>query len=871
MKLESLQKAVAALLSVWVMTSLAIPAHAQPSEEDPIGVGGYPFNVQGTLKVGTCDASGNPVLRNITSLEAYFRAMTSPTCDTPVGASDPTCASRATAVGAPTSLASPGVVASYVSQPQRLFFTDSDPRALIGPITYRMLVANTNVLNLSATANVTGPRVWYQVNASGFRYVAYNRPPFLATAPTSASEPSDVANGQTVQLDLHNENMASLRFRFEFQPTRVDAFGNLVLGATSGAQERIVSVRISATGVDAGLTHSVLHSFAGEPIADTGQDPAAVTGFLNTAAYALGQRQIIRAELPVTPNAGPLAVSSYTLEAAFTFEDGMRVRVVLPPLSLADFDPCDITTLPTVTIAKPRTSLSGTIVLRPLPGFTLSPYVTAYAPLIRWTSGPDFIPNTFVRMTSTGAAYYYPLVSQPEETATPATAGNVQGFSWVGFPEGEYRVLSRTETDSPRSYPTGHARLSYPGRPDYAYYHSDNPAPAANPHRALFAFPTLGFTTVTTPAADFATTGDFIVEEDAPVVLTIAGDMAYLQGNLELTGCVTNDALTSGAAEITGATADLTGGFSRGLFLGADSDYLVAAVAGPWRESRYRMKIDEPGAYTGMILIERDDSESYTLTSGLTAEGAVRTYAVSSVKVAIDTGGQLVKKPRLEIGRDTGSSSVLALFHDPADSAIELGRYYSVSSELDDDLVADPTVEIYGLSSSTAVDIAPSVLVEVNGTSVRAPRNPISHTFNGCGACIHYILDPAPGEASSITYTDDGFGPVIYDTISPQNLPAGTTSAILSGRLEDQVPITHVIIDGVEHPVTSISDELDPPTFTAFFEVPVTVAEGTNVFSITGRSLCGESTETATEVVITVPRDRCADLSYDMCMESEPG
>ncbi len=924
------------LASTALLLALTVgSAHAQQSVS-------YPFQLEGTLQVGTCDSAGAPDLRSIDQITMYAKGQSTPTCSSPVGLLDPTCTARALLEGAVAVLITPGDTAPYAVPLQRLMFTEPALPALpelIGPLTYQMTFDSTG----------SGPRIYFQGSS---RYVAYGLPAFRVLAPVAtdpADEPSNEANGQVETLDIHNLNMASLRFTLSFKPTRQDGFGALDLGYGSyrtiststnaspievttttphgfhngdivevaghatntaangvwtvvyvtatkfqlvgstgtgvgsggtvrsrrGASERIANVRLTATGTDGG-THNITHHFnSNVRVPDLGQDPASIGGYLETTARVLGDTQVIRGELPITPNAGPFAVTSYAVSAIITFDDNTNISFPLPSLQLADFAPCGTVNLAPYEVIKPRTTLAGSILLRPATGYTTSPYVTDYAPVIRWMSGPE-TPTQLYQQTSASGATIYNTVNPDGLATTPASSQTPYTFSWTGLTPGNYRVESRNHSSGAQSYQAGHLWLSFPGRPAYTYFTSESPDSSA--HTARFAFPTLGWTTASTAAADFATSGQFSIAEDAPMTLDIAADMAYLEGNLTLTGCLTNDSLSSGAAELLGQVSGLTGGFARGLFKLASTNYLVAAVGGGWKESRYRLKIDESD-YDGMILIQPANPSSYTLVGTQTVAGANRSYVVSSVSIAFDTGGQLVRKPRLEIGQDIGTgSTLLEDFYDPANSSSLLGKYYSVSNELDATPLVDPLVSVYGLASSRPTTIRPSVevLISTNPEKWGREYRPTlqllltSSADDGCvNTCISYNLD-----GTSVVYTDDGQGPVVSGTTPSQNVPANTTTFTITGTLTDEVPIDEVLINGL--PCSSyLACTLTPtsagPVFTTTFSVTVPLVEGSNSFAITGVGLCDNVTTRAVQVVITVPPDLCADPGFDMCMEGNPG
>lgn len=76
------------------------------------------------------------------------------------------------------------------------------------------------------------------------------------------------------------------------------------------------------------------------------------------------------------------------------------------------------------------------------------------------------------------------------------------------------------------------------------------------------------------------------------------------------------------------------------------------------------------------------------------------------------------------------------------------------------------------------------------------------------------------------------------------------------------MPIVEVTINGTSYPVSSVSNGLEPPTFTAQFGVPVSVVEGTNVFDIGATGFCQQAS-VATRVVVTVAPDLCAAPVFD--------
>ncbi len=936
----------------------------------------YPFTLQGTLTVGTCDLLGNDVMRDITGVGIYATGLAS-TCNTPIGLSDSTCAARAGDQGAAAALAQTGPIGLYTVDLQRLMFT-LDPATLIGPINYRLLGTNVS----------SGPFVRFQ----GSRYVRYYTPSINFTAPWSdpalvadpldpldPGDPSHVYDDQVVQIDFVNERMASLRLSFTFAPTRLDDNGNLavtydgtesisvssnttpieltttnshpyvdgdiveitgltsspgangvwvvdaltattfrLVGSTGGgggvesgtsrrrveATERIARVVVSAYGGQANppatpySSHSVFDTSS--RVLDVGQDPALVNGYLTTRARVAGEQQVVTMELPLTPNAGVFASPYYGVVATFTFDDNTVVSVPVPSSALTELAPCAQVTLPTLTLTKPSTTLVGSIVLKPAAGYATSPYVTAYAPLLGWISGPGHTNNRFIRTNSSGPVFVT-TPSAAGQATTPLTAADPYVFTWTGFPEGVYRVDLNYSTTGIILHPYGHARLSYPDRPPFRYLSSDSPnAVVAD---AIYGFPPGGFATSSPNPVDPAT-GQFTVAVDEPLALTIAGDMAYVDGDLNLLCSVTNASVSSGAAEVLGQSRPpalgvdeiryFEGGIARGLFMAGSSDWLIAATAGSWVERKYRIKIDEVG-YDGMILIEPANPSTYTLVAGATpVAGTSRSYTTGRLTLRIRTDSAsdnfnepcagpevgCVKKPRLEIGEDyglsTNSSAQLAGFYDPADPTSLLGGYYSVSNELDDNWVRNPIVGIYGVSSSLPVTVRPSAVKLSNGVEVRAAWNDVQQLIPPCAdICIDRVENP-DGSFTEVTYFDDGAGPVISGTTPSQTLPMGQTSVTLSGTLNDQVPISEVFING-----TACSD-LPGCTltagsglggvFTATFSVAVTgLTEGTHSFTISARGYCLNDTEVPAQVVITVPVDVCVDPGFDMCMESNPG
>jgi|GEM_PF-5629030 len=832
----------------------AIAVVAAPLSDGPASES-YPFTLQGTIKVATCDAAGTLYPRSINAITIRPRGLASPSCNTAVGQGDPTCATRVVDEGADATLVNTGLVGLYRASLQRLFFTQTDPVALIGPISYG--------LRQNATTNF-GPRVIFQ---GGTRDITFPPASLTVTAPSVANDPTHDSppDGQVLDLNLHHEDMASLRLTVRFSPTRRNAGGTLDLGVDGRASERIANITISATGIGQPGVGNAPHIFRSSTrVADTGQDPSAFNAFLETSARALGDQQVIRAEIPILPNSGVFPMASYAITVALTFEDSTRIVI---PIETAMAAPaaCD-TVVRELTVAKPATELTGSILLKPTPGFTTSPYVTSYAPLVRFLGAG----GGYVRTNSTGATLY--MAAIPGVTAgldaTPAAASTAKTFVWTGFDPGTYRVESRPHSSNTIGYAAGHAQLSYPGRPQFRYFTSE--IPNNDIATARFGFPGIPATTVSTAAGDFATTGNFAALENAPVALTIAADMAYLQGHLELLGCITNASLSSGAAEIHGGhtvinslSSSLRYGWSRGLFKEADSDYLIAAMAGPWLEGQYRLKLDTPNNYNGLIIIEPATRTLYDLTSNETASGADRSYATSRVSIVFNTNGQQVRKARLEIGRDTGSSSgLLANFYDPANADVLLGKYYAVSNELDTTPVVDPLVSLYALSSSRPITIRPSTEVKISDapeTWTRENRPEIqllltSRGSEGCDdICIQYRQD---GSFSS--YIDDGQGPTFATVTPSQSVVSGTTAFTLTGALNDEVPMTKVTVNGVDYPVTSVSDDAQPPTFTATFSAAVSgLVEGPNTFSIVGRGLCGNTSSSAAVVVITVDEPPC--------------
>jgi len=672
------------------------------------------------------------------------------------------------------------------------------------------------------------------------------------------------------------------------------------------ATERISRVVIGAYGGQANPPappYSSLSVFdTSSRVLDVGQDPALINGYLTTKARTAGEQQIVRIELPLTPNAGVFASPYYGLTATITFDDATVISVPVPSSLLTDLAPCQQVTLPTVTLVKPSTTLTGSIVLRPAPGYTTSPYVTAYAPLLGWISGPGHVNNRFIRTNSSGPVFVT-TPSAAGEATTPFTAADPYVFPWTGFPEGVYRVDLNYTTSGINLHPYGHARLSYPGRPPFRYLSSDSPNSGLAD--AVYGFPPHGFATSSPNPVDPAT-GQFTVAVDEPLALTIAGDMAYVEGDLNLLCSVTNASVSSGAAEIVGLsrppalTGDgevrfFEGGFARGLFLGGSSDWLIAATAGLWEEEKYRLKIDEAG-YDGMILIEPANPSTYNLVTGATpVAGTNRSYTTGRYTLRLRTDNAsnnfnepcagpdvgCVKKPRLEIGQDYGlnttSTAQLAAFYDPADPTSLLGGYYSVSAELDDNWVRNPIVSIYGVSSSQGVTVRPSAVTLSNGVEVRAPWGDMPDVLIPPCAdiCIDRVENP-DGSFTEVTYFDDGAGPVISGTTPSQTLPVGQTSVTLSGTLNDQVPISDLFINGTAcsalpgctlTPGTSVGG-----VFTATFSATITgLTEGTHSFTISARGYCLNDTEVPVQVVITVPIDVCVDPGFDMCMESNPG
>lgn len=832
-----------AIVAGLVLAALHVPsARAQESVS-------HPFTLQGALGIASCDANGATQPRAINAITFYPRGLAHPTCDLePPGTAlveDPTCAQRAVEAGSTSALYTSVTGPAHTTTLQRLLFTEPplEPEP-IGPITYHIRYG---------PASSSGPRVYAQ---NSTRYLQYDRPYITVPAPAD--------DGDVIDAPFVSENMASLRLTFEFQPTRQDSPGHLELqgNPSLGAAERITHVTINAIGtLGTPVTTRIVHVFQTSlNVADDAQvlDPATVSGFLNKRAFVLGESQIIRAELPINPSSGLWAVQTYTLSATLTFEDNTKVTVTLPSFSAPQA--CAVIAPAKVPVVKPATRVNGSIVFKPAPGFTTSPYVTAYGPLLwRQSDSGSWNTATSVVTTGSGATIFHATDLSGGQPTTPPQASTPFTFQWDGIPEGTYRVQSKSQSSSslPFAYPAGHAQLSYPGRAPYMYVTSD--LPALGLHRALFAFPTLGTSTASTAATDFSTSGEFSVAADQPVDLTIAADMAYVQGNLNLDGCLANDSVTSGAAELVGVTTNTTdwfGGFARGLFMQGTSDYLVAASAGSWTESRYRLKIDEAD-YDGMLRVDPAAPLTYALVAGPTpSAGANRTFAVSKVSVLVKTDDSgisevcagaapgCVAKPRLEIG--TEAPNGLVEFRDPADPSVVLGSYYSVSNELDADWVRNPVVSIYGLNSSVPTPIKASALTMSNGVPVRDNRNTITLMLGGGGNCCIYVQ--ANLDNTSSTYADNGEGPVVSGLTPSQQVAAGQDSIMLGGTLTDQVPITHVLVNGVSYPVTAT---LVGGVFTTTFSVAVPLVEGANTFTIAGKSTC--DTGAPMTVVITVP------------------
>ncbi len=828
------------------------------------------FSVSGAVKVATCDGGGALTYRKVNSRLMEARGRGADTCAFLSGAEYTACVAGFSPPPTATTSILIGTTAagdeSYLSTPPQFI---KDPRDLTGatlvPIVYGLSYPESLI---------SGPMVRYQ---NSTRYLHFARPitPWVFTAPSDT--------GATYDLPIVRENLASYRLDLRYTPVLRDSFGVL------DPNDRIVSLSytvylqdlpsnptlqmVHRFEYDCPLTENppgVFHRVCTNSAANVDIDLAAAqNGFLNIPAVD-GQTvtpQRIIAELPITPNAtGDFAGATYYLRVNAIFDDGVNATLTDLALSQPTVAPCDEVTQ-VVTLSRPPSEIRGSIVLERDPLYPESPYATAYAPTV------------YVEATGTFAPV--DLGNDPIYTAVADAATTIpevpHAFRWLGLPAGDYRVQAPSASTTYTSRLFGHLKLAFPGRPALDY-----PSATSDAYPAMFRFP---MRDSSTPDETFTLTvadanGDGAA--DLPVDLTIAGQMAYLEGSLTLAGCVSPLDYTAGAAELQGAASRgvdrLSRGFARGLFLPGTSGYQVAAIAGDWVENRYLLKLDT-AAERRLMFIEPATKSNYTLATGWAnkATAPSRAYATTliTMTMSLTEGGAQVdtRNPILEINQEADGG--LGSFRDPVTNEL-LGKYYSRSGKSDDQSALAHTLTAIALSSnaSAPVTIRASVEKVVGASTIRVNLPAFDLDLAGVSGdgCTQVCID-STGE-QPVIYTDDGAGPLVSGTTSIMIAPFGSTSVTLTGTLTDQVPITEVQINGVSYPVTSTSNGQNPPTFTAPFSVEVELAGAMTVFDIVGKGLCGSlgaSTRVRVRLEDEQPPDLCADATYEMCLETATG
>lgn len=139
--------------------------------------------------------------------------------------------------------------------------------------------------------------------------------------------------------------------------------------------------------------------------------------------------------------------------------------------------------------------------------------------------------------------------------------------------------------------------------------------------------------------------------------------MAYLEGTLSLAGCVDNDDIAAGTAEIVGVATRPPQASSTssappapptpapptasraGLFEADAGHYEIAASRGPWAEDKFRLKLNRPAgvdpAYDGTLTINPGDDhkELYTLGAGRAQTTTASANAYATGHVVVDHDG----------------------------------------------------------------------------------------------------------------------------------------------------------------------------------------------------------------------------------------
>lgn len=802
------------------------------------------FTLRGNVRFNTCDTP-RPV-SNVADFRARGRA--SPTCDALTGQDQLDCIALVQP-NATTSLITspaflPGTAApgdeGYAMQPQRVF---TDSNGTQWPISYVLTdVSNSN----------RGPRFDMQ---NGSRLVFH---PAIVHSVTAAG-----TTGGVVVQDYGSDQMASMRINVVYTPSL------RLADTTLDPADRITALSVNVLAYGSGssnitrYTHRFQGGFAADTVAPNDPDyPATTDKALNTPAIdgTTVTPQRVRTETPLMPQVGADADLTYVLRIIANFGDGVRVSQDFPfqPDEGTTVGACDRRTQ-TVALVRPDTHLDGSIFMRPAADYPggQSPFATHYSPTVR-----EVADGTGPQPTTTTSDNIY------RTTSTPNAAFD---FSFFGIPESSgYRVDQVVASSGGRSIMRGHVLLSYPGRPPFTYASSSYPA--------MFRFPMNG-------ASD--PDGTFPIVAGTPVALRIGssddvaapsseGDMAFIEGTLDLEGCVDDMAIVeSGTAEVLGGagrgTTELAGGIfttrgmARGLFDDGTNGYEIAAIGGSWVENMYRLHLKDT-SYDGYLIIEPATKQTFNLTPGWAQRvtAAPRQYATSRVSVAFAlTGGTPFRNARLEIHND-GSQQLLGNFYDIG-TGTNLGRYYAQSNALTTAVRTSDSLQIVGLSSTGQVSVRASAEVETpagSGIWTRTSFLSKDTAMDGCGICM--TLD-------GTTYQDDGAGPVVSNLTPSATVPTSTTTYTLSGTLTDQVPITKVVINGTEYPVTSTSDGAATPTFTATFSVSVALpVEGANPFEISAAGLCGNVTPDQ-QVVITRVADLCDAPVFDQCTEPALG
>lgn len=844
------------------------------------------FTIQGDLRFASC-STGSPYYRRVAGAGDFrARALQTPTCDGLVGPDLTACQQFVWPSGIPLA-ATPALLhggtaagdEGYTIEAQRVFTDTAD---IEHPITWRL--TNDDVIS-------RGPRFNLGTSSNAPRLFFWGNVLRQVTAPA--------ITGGVVAQDYVADQMASMRINVVYTPTQNVASDRIA----------VVSVNVLAMGSDSSsVARYTLRFTDGAFVADTVAPldpdyPRTQDDALERPAVFGVSPQRLRLELPVPPAVGADADLTYSLLVNVQFGDGVRLSQAFPfqtDVGVTTVAPCAVLTQ-TLTIVRPDTRVRGTIFFRPdgtypgpdgtQPGDPghLSPYPVAYAPEIRNTGTGVLQPSTVT------GDYVFNAWSTPNAPFP---------FSWSGVEPGSYRIDNVNANVGGRSVPRPHVHVTYPGKNELTY------PDTAGTYRPMLRFP---MRDASSPDDDFAVT------VGTPLALRIGssddlgapsadGDMAFLQGTLELRNlCPTPlPFLRAGAVEIAGASSRgvdaSTRGLARGLFMQGTSGYEVAALGGGWIESLYRLQLKD-AQYDGMLTIDPAVDQTWTLTPGYAnrVTATPREYMASSLQVLFRlSGGAPFKNARVEVYRDV-SASALGPFFDTG-APTQLGRYHALSRSTDGTVRTEQALPIIGLPTGGACtldsdcgspggDCDDTTLRCVVSFQASAEVQTACDDDLDCGGtggpCVQgrctdrwaltsFPPFKAPMDAccafvtlDGTSYSDDGVGPLLSNLTASQPVPTETTTFTLTGTLEDQVPITAVILNGVEYPVSSVSNLADPPTFTADFSVEVELpVEGANTFQISSR---GCNLGQGTIVTITRAVDLCADLVYEQCIEEEPG